>query len=193
MNYLVGSFPEAVRIDGVVYQVNADFRIGIKIMTAFEDPRLAGYEKQLVMCGLLFKKQPPNFDKACEAARKFLDCGNRTHAEQRTPGRVYSFTKDEQYIYSAILQTHGVDLQTTGYLHWWKFCAMFFDLQDGCRFQSMVSLRRRRLDGHLSKEERSIWYEMEDILSLSEADPDPERDAAISEFNRLMGGRNDER
>lgn len=189
MNHLIDRFPEAVRIDGEVYPVNTDFRVGLRIMAAFEDSKLMDFEKQAVMCGLLFQKQPPDFDRACAAAIKFLDCGEepeKVDADLPQPTRVYSFTKDAKYIYSAILQTHGVDLQTVEQLHWWKFCAMFGDLREDCAFQSIVSLRRRASKGKLTKEEKQVWYEMQNVLSLQGRAPDPERDAALAEFDRLM-------
>lgn len=191
MSYLLDRFPEAVRIGGEVYPLNTDFRVGIRIMTAFEDPALTDFEKQVVMCGLLYQKMPTNFDLACAAAVKFLDCGEASETrEEDAPQkpRVYSFTKDAKYIYSAVLQTHGVDLQTVDGLHWWKFCAMFYDLREDCAFQNMVSLRRRNSKGKLTKEEKQVWYEMHDVLSLEEKAPDPEREDAIKEFERLMKG-----
>lgn len=189
MSYLIDRFPEAVRIDGETYPLNTDFRVGIRIMMAFEDAKLTDFEKQAVMCGLLFQKMPPDFHRACMAAVKFLDCGeepSKGDDERPHSDRVYSFTKDAKYIYSAILQTHGVDLQTVEHLHWWKFCAMFGDLREDSAFQNIVSLRRRASKGKLTKEERQAWYEMQDILSLQERAPDPERDAALAEFDRLM-------
>lgn len=188
MNHLTGKFPEAVRIDGEVYPLNTDFRVGVQIMEAFEDTRLTNLEKQAVMCGLLFQKIPEDFEKACRAAVKFLDCGETAEegGDDMPAKRVYSFTKDARYIYSAILQTHGVDLQKAEHLHWWTFCAMFHDLREDCTFQTMVSLRRRAAEGKLTKEERQIWHKMRHVLSLEESEPDPERDAALAEFDRLM-------
>lgn len=190
MSYLFDRFPEAVRIGGEVYPLNTDFRVGVRIMTAFEDPALTDFEKQVVMCGLLYQKMPPDFDLACAAAVKFLDCGEASEKREDVPQkpRVYSFTKDAKYIYSAVLQTHGVDLQAVEGLHWWKFCAMFYDLREDCAFQSMVSLRRRHSKGKLTKEEKQVWYEMHSVLSLEEKEPDPEREEAIKEFERLMKG-----
>lgn len=191
MSYLTNRFPEAVRIDGVTYSLNTDFRVGIRIMTAFEDPALTDFEKQAVMCGLLFPHMPPDFERACAAAVKFLDCGetkSREDDDRPQAARLYSFVKDAKYIYSAILQTHGVDLQTVTGLHWWKFCAMFYDLQEDCAFQNIVSLRRRHSKGKLTKDEKQVWYEMQDVLSLQTKAPDPERDAALEEFDRLMKG-----
>ena len=191
MNYLVDRFPDAVRVNGTIYPVNADFRVGLRIMCAFEDKRLTEWEKQIVMCSLLYRdSQPEDFGAACAAARKFLDCGEDRREDDDAPvrGRVYSFTKDARYIYSAILQTHGIDLKEARTLHWWKFCSLFADLRDDTTFQNIVSLRRRHERGQLTKEERRLWVELQPVLSLDDPEPDPERDAALAEFERRMKG-----
>ena len=38
MNPMLTRFPESVRIDGVRYPLNTDFRVGLRIMSAYEDP-----------------------------------------------------------------------------------------------------------------------------------------------------------
>ena len=183
---LAEKFPHSVRINGEVHELNTDFRVGIKIMQAFEDPRLAKLEKQVIMCDLLFQNKPDDFIAATKAAVKFLDCGKARR--ENGEGRVYSFSKDAEYIYSAFLQTYGVDLQTAE-LHWWKFCAMFSDLGQDTTFQQIVGLRSRKQRGKLTKEDREMWIHMHDILSLEEEhDTDPELQAARDRFDRLMGG-----
>ena len=77
---LTDTFPTAVRINGECYQVRSDFRTALKIMEAFEDPKLTAQEKQAVMLDLLFPDIPPDIGAAMRAAVKFLDCG-RTREE----------------------------------------------------------------------------------------------------------------
>lgn len=183
---LIEKFPHAVRINGEVYELNTDFRVGLKIMQAFEDSCLAKLEKQVIMCDLLFQKMPDDINAAAIAAVKFLDCGKQRREVHS--GRVYSFSKDAEYIYSAFLQTYGVDLQTAE-MHWWKFCAMFGDLGQETTFNQIVGLRSRKQHGKLSKDDREIWYRMRDVLTLDEeTEDDPELQAARDNFNKLMGG-----
>ncbi|WP_087064145.1 bacteriophage Gp15 family protein [Intestinibacillus massiliensis] len=183
MNTLVDRFPTTAEIDGVEYELNTDFRVGVQIMLAFEDTGLTSIDKQLVMLHLLYKEIPPDLHKACELAVLFLNCGESPEGEANDTrgGRLYSFGKDAKYIYSAIRQTHGIDLEETGYLHWWKFCYLFLDLREDCFFQQMLYLRRRKQDGKLTKEERMTYYRMEDILSLPE-EKDAEQRAAENAF-----------
>lgn len=181
MNALIDEFPTAVEIDGQEYALDTDFRAGVRIMLAFEDETLTQADKRMVMLKLLYKEIPPDTQQACELAVLFLDCGEGGRRDGESAPRLYSFSKDAKYIYSAIKQTHGVDLETIPYLHWWKFCYMFLDLREDCFFQQMLSLRRRRRDGKLTKEERQAYYAMQDILDLPES-RDAERVAAEDAF-----------
>ena len=118
MNPMLTRFPESVRIDGVRYPLNTDFRVGLRIMSAYEDPQLTRFERQVVLCRLLYQEQPSDFTQAVREGVRFLDGGEQP---RETGGRrLYSFDQDGAYIYSAILQTHGIDLQTVK-MHCGKF------------------------------------------------------------------------
>ena len=56
MNPMLTRFPESVRIDGVRYPLNTDFRVGLRIMSAYEDPQLTRFERQVVLCRLLYQE-----------------------------------------------------------------------------------------------------------------------------------------
>lgn len=184
MNILAERFPTSVEINGKEYALNTDFRVGLKIILAWEDPELTAREKTLVMLRLLYKEIPPDTQKACELAVYFLNCGEEKddgEAAESPVRRVYSFTKDAKYIYSAIRQTHGIDLETVEYLHWWKFCYFFLDLDPDCMFQQMLHLRQQKQRGKLTKEEQAIYYRLRDILDLPQ-EKDAETRSAEEEF-----------
>lgn len=184
-NPLLISFPRYAKIDGVKYELNTDFRTCLKIIEAFEDRKLMPFEQQAIMVHLLYKETPHDYEKAIEAGIKFLDCGKENQKE--SSGRVYSFKKDAEFIYSAFLYTYGVDLQESS-MHWWKFCSMFAELDDNTFFERIVGIRQRRNEGKMTKEDRQIWFKIPHILSLEEQEPDPELEAARANFERLMGG-----
>lgn len=186
MNVLTDGFPQSVEIDGVEYPINADYRVGLDIMLAFEDNSLTAADKQMVAITLLYKEIPPDLTKACELAVLFLNCGEEEQPDVgERPTRLYSFEKDAKYIYSAIRQTHGIDLETVSFLHWWKFCYLFLDLDPDCFFQQMLHLRRQKQAGKLTKDERELWFRMEDILNLP-GEYDTERVEAEEEFMRRL-------
>lgn len=179
MNVLTDVFPTTVEINNREYELNTDFRTGIDIMLAYEDSALTAADKVAVMLNLLYKEMPPDLGKAVDLAVLFLDCGeDRAAGQDAEPAkRLYSFEKDAKYIYSAIRQTHGIDLETIDYLHWWKFCYLLLDLNEDCFFQQIISLRRRKQEGKLSKEERIAYYRMEDIMALPQEKDAEQRQA----------------
>ncbi|MDD4390587.1 MAG: bacteriophage Gp15 family protein [Eubacteriales bacterium] len=168
MSILTDYLPEAVEIEGEVYELNTDFRTGIDIMLAYEDFHLSDREKVMVMVMLLYKEMPQNLHEAARLAVKFLNCGDdaKDGAAGIAQERLYSFEKDAKYIYSAINQSHGIDLNDVPYLHWWKFCYMFLDLKEDCFFTRMIYYRKNLPQGKLTKEEREYCSAIRDILEL---------------------------
>lgn len=190
MNILTNYLPEAVEIDGEIYDLDTDFRTGLDIMIAFEDPELTDQEKMSVMIHLLYKEIPSNLEEACRQAVKFLNCGEeeQTGAAGGESERLYSFAKDAKYIYSAIQQSHGVDLESVAYLHWWKFSYMFLDLQEDCFFSKMLYYRKQEPRGKLTKEEREYCNTIRSILDLPQY-VSSEAKAVGDEFMRLLNGK----
>ncbi|MCG8619708.1 MAG: bacteriophage Gp15 family protein, partial [Desulfobacterales bacterium] len=81
----------------------------------------------------------------------------------------FSFSKDANLIYAAFKQTHGIDLQREK-LHWWQFLALFMDLGPDTTFCSLVSLRKRRMAGKLTKAEREAVSELGDWMDVPQPD-----------------------
>lgn len=170
MNVLIDKLPTKTMIDGKEYNLNTDFRNCLKVIMAFEDEELTSGEKIEVMLTLMYNEIPQNLNEAINKALLFLDCGEQEEEKkvgsQKASNRLYSFSKDAKYIYSAIKQTHGVDLESIEYLHWWKFVYMFLDLKPECFFCKILDLRNKKKKGTLSKEERKVYMQLYDIVSL---------------------------
>lgn len=188
MNILLEKLPTAVEIDGREYELNTDFRTCLNIILAFEDTELTDYEKRIVMLGLLYKEVPDNIREAIRLGVKFLNCGeeDKQEASNAETKRVFSFNKDAKYIYTAIKQTHDVDLESIEYLHWWKFYYMFLDINEDCFFSRILYYRNQRNHGKLTKEEREYCAKIHDILELPHTETSEEK-AAKSDFMRLLG------
>ncbi len=190
MNILVDSLPDSIRINGIDYPVDTDFRTGIEIITAFEDPDLSDIEKSLVLIGRLYKETPQDLQQAVTKGVKFLDGGEEpTDSPSNHQGmRLYSFTKDARIIYAAFRQTHGIDLQKER-MHWWQFLALFMDLGSDTTFSNLVNLRRKVKTGKASKEERQAAREMGDMFTIPDADTRTlEEKIAADKFMRLLKG-----
>lgn len=176
-------------IGGTEYPINTDFRACIRIMLAYEDLELTEYEKQLVMLSVLYPTKPTDGTEALRQGMKFLNGGEEGDGDGEFHPRLYSFSKDANFIFAAFRQTHGIDLETAQ-LHWWKFLALFMDLGADTTFCNLISLRKRLQDGKASKEERDTAREMGDMFDIPQPDTrtQEEKDQE-AEFLRLVGGK----
>jgi hypothetical protein len=192
VNLLVDRLPTTVEIDGREYPINSDFRSCLRIILAFEDPDLAGIEKQLIMLANIYPEQPENVEAAIRRGLQFLNGGangKEEDEEEDLPLRLYSFAKDANLIYAAFRQTHGIDL-TTARLHWFEFLALFMDLGKDTTFCGLVNLRQRVKTHKADKSEREAARELGEMFDVPEIDTRTleERDAE-DEFNRLIEAR----
>ncbi len=179
MNILTDRLPKAIRVNGTVYPINSDFRDCLRIILAFEDNDLTWLEKQAVLLENLYEQQPSEGDiqEAIRKGVKFLDGGDEGEQEDKakplSERRLYSFSKDGRFIFTAFQQTHGIDLQNTEYLHWWHFLTLFLDLGSETLFCSLVGLRKRVSSGKATKEERAVAHEMGDVFIVPQLDTRP--------------------
>jgi hypothetical protein len=185
MNLLVDELPQAVLVDGIEYLINFDFRTCLRIILAFEDPDLAEEEKFAVMLQVLYPQVPENIYEAGQQAAKFMNCGQEPN-EESSGHRLYSFTKDASYIFSAFRQTHNIDLETAK-LHWWKFMSLFMDLGQDTTFCSLVALRKRMRDGEATPQDRRMARDLGPVfeVELEESLTDEEQ-LRLTEFERSM-------
>ena len=189
MNILVDRLPRTLEVDGQEYRIDADFRTCLRIILAFEDAELAGVEKSMVFFDNLFIDKPRDVRAALEKGTWFLN-GGKTQEDEANGPRVFSWKKDANLIYAAFQQTHGIDLEAVGFMHWWKFMALFMDLGAETAFCSLVGLRKRVKTGKASKEERAMAREIGDAFVVEEVDDRTveEREAERA-FMALVRGR----
>lgn len=137
------------------------------------------------MLANLYPTIPPNMQAASEKAGLFLNGGKQSE-EDDEPMRLFSFSKDANFIFSAFRQTHGIDLETAN-LHWWSFLALFNDLRADNFFGTLVSLRYKIKTGKSSKEERAAARELGDLFNIPEPDTrTPDEKAQEAAFLALL-------
>ena len=185
MNILTDVLPDTITIDDREYQVNSDFRTCLKTIMAFEDNELTPQEKITVMLNNIYVEIPDDVEQAEKQANLFLNGGKEGDSDESSP-RVYSFSKDANFIFAAFRQTHNIDLQKDD-LHWWEFLSLFMDLGSETTFCQLVSLRKRLKTGKATKEERAAAREMGDLMDVPEIDDRTlaEKEAE-AEFMRLV-------
>ena len=137
---------------------------------AYEDNELTPQEKQIVLLSTFFQSVPRDLPEAMRQANIFLNGGKtETESDDSEPMRLYSFSKDANFIFAAFRQTHGIDLQKED-LHWWKFLALFMDLGTETTFCQLVSLRKRIKTGKATREERNAAREMGEVYEVPDVD-----------------------
>ena len=114
MNILTQKLPTKIKVNGKIYDINYDYRTNLNIILAFEDEDLL-YEEQLyVLIKSLYKEEIPGEDleEAVMKGIKFLNCGEESKQDTKIKKpRVYSFSKDGNYIFTGINQTHHIDIE----------------------------------------------------------------------------------
>lgn len=161
--------PLEVNVGGVTHILNTDFRFGLRTVMAFEDNDLTGEEKVGVMLDNLFLEIPENLEEAVSVSHWFLNAGEELQEESDDVLKLYSFSQDANFIFSAFRQTHGIDLQVVD-MHWWKFLALFMDLGSSTAFCNMVAFRKRIYSGKATPEEKAAAREMGDAFEIEQID-----------------------
>ena len=162
MNVLTDKFPTKIKANNKILNINSDFRNCIKIIEAFEDEDLLDEEKYLILIKRLYidEVEDEDLQEAIIKGIKFLDLGEENKNNEENVKRLYSFTKDDNYIYTGIRQSHNIDLNSIEYLHWWNFVYLFLDIGQDCMFNQLVYYRKRKNEGKLTKEERKVYISM---------------------------------
>ena len=195
MSILTDTLPDAVEIEGKEFAINTDFRDCLKVVMAFEDEELTGFEKQMILLQVMYPVKPDDTEKAIEMAVKFLDGnadGDGEKADEtpdENPVRLFSWAKDANFIFAAFRQTHGIDLDKEKDLHWWKFIALFMDLGSETFFCNLTALRKRIFSGKASEEDYRAARELGHIFELGPHDTrTPEQIEMDEIFDRALEG-----
>lgn len=164
---IVQTAPEAVEIDGIIYKLNTNWFDCLSIIMAFEDKNIIEdpenhiHEKTEILIENLYRIafyefNPEHLNEAIRLGIKFLDgpMDERKSNKKEPEKPLYSFSKDWQYIYTAILTMYnGIDLYKSPDLHWWTFISYFMGIGESF-FSRLIHLRRQYNKNKLSKDER---------------------------------------
>jgi hypothetical protein len=185
-NFLTERLSKSVLIDGKDYEINTDFRIGIRLEETIRNPDLSDQEKIIKMLQEYYPVIPGNLQEAIEKALWFYQCGNTEEPTEEEKNKrryggnsqknkiCYSFIQDAPYIYTAFLEQYNIDLSEVGYLHWWKFCTMFESLNESVQMSKIMYYRQAKTTG-LSRERRQFINEMKKKYKLKDTSSSRER------------------
>lgn len=192
---LTKKLPVALEVNGKKYPVQTDFRkvleyesrmkkgaSDIEIVSAVDE--MFNHEDEIITVH--------NFSDAVSRLNWFVSCGE-TKAK-RLPGaalgingnKPFDFEVDGALIYSAFIQTYGIDLLDTEYMHWWKFNALLADVSKDSRFSKVMEYRTIDLkNNNLSREQKKLYSALQNYYKIAE-----KRSQADEDFIKaLLEGR----
>lgn len=156
--------PNTINVSGEEYPVDTDFRFWVR----FQGILLSDQNndaKALKICELMESVGIPQTKSALESMMQFY-AGASTENQTGSGGNVqaYDFERDSEYIFSAFLDSYGIDL-TTERLHWWRFKALFKSLPEDCQMCKIMMYRTIDLK-NVPKSQRQFYREMKARYAL---------------------------
>ena len=120
------SNPEYVRVDGVEYKINTDFRVALETNKIAQDKSIGDYERALAIIYKLFGEKGlncKNQGKLLELGLKYLSMGEVQKGSKNKPRDKYEldYSKCEGLIRSSFKFDYGYDPYEMEYLHWYNF------------------------------------------------------------------------
>lgn len=205
LNPLLHPFPRSVKVRGISFPIRWDFLTCFQLTRINNAQDMTWTERLELMLRMFYADAvPEDIDEAVRLMAKFLNCGDEVPEPVERPESdegeedededeewvdternppLYSFERDGGLIYTAILQTYGIDIEADGdTLHWWKFLAMIRDISPQTSFSRLLQLRQRYLSGEMDDAERAAFIAMGPDAMPPEVEPDPDETAAIEAF-----------
>lgn len=189
-NILVDLLPETVEVDGSEYAINTDFRIGILFEELMQDDTLLSEEKLYSALRLYYNQIPHNIAEAVEKLQWFYTGGKAIQKNEETKVKkvgssrnrnIYSYSYDDEYIYSAFLTQYRVDLQDIKHLHWWKFKAMFNALNEENKIIKIMGYRSMKITNDMSDSQKKYYREMKKLYALPDLRTEEEKEMEFHE------------
>ena len=167
MNILTDALPATVSVGGREYEINTDFRAGVKFEMMIEQGVTNAFE---LVAPFFLGGVPRDIMGAFEAVERFYCCGVLPEkAEKSEKGKqAYSFGTDANAIFSDFWRYYTIDLSRE-YLHWWAFRALLMGLPDESRFKQRAYYRTCDLNG-VSKKERDRIMRIRSEIEIKTGD-----------------------
>lgn len=180
MNILIDLLPDTVDVEGNRHSINTDFRIGILFEELMQSSEFTDEDKGYMALQLYYEVIPDNIELAVKQMLWFYKCGKEdkevTGGSNISQSEIYSFTHDDDYIYSAFLDQYGIDLQDIEDLHWWKFKAMFKSLKEDNKISKIMGYRSMTISNDMSDGDKKFYKQMKQIYALPDSRTQEEKE-----------------
>lgn len=197
---MIGALPETLLVNGADYRIRTDYRNILQIFEAFQDPELEPAEKWIVAIYLLFEdfscaddvldaaRNGLNIEDAVSQIQWFISAGAPEKRILEKP--TYSWTQDEQMIFSAVNKVAGKETRELDYLHWWTFLGYFNEVGEGT-FSFVVGIRHKLNKGKkLEKHEKEFLSHNKELVLMKKPKTKEEQeqeDAYKSLLDEVLG------
>lgn len=185
---LINKCPNAIQIYDKVFDIETNARLWLNISIELSKVNNKNINSGYKVIDILFSAIKNKDDiseeyngKLIEKLYWFLNCGKtnkelKAESERASGGsseRLYSFEKDDTLIFSAFYRTYKIDIETElDNLHWWKFMAMFNDLDEKSKLVGVymyyrgLDINESSIYKHASEREKQKILEMKNFVSL---------------------------
>jgi len=155
-------YQEEIEIDGVSYPIRTDYRDIMTILVAFEDKELSNIEQIQVLYEILFEYDKPLLtEEVINKCMLFISGDLPANTETSKP--LYKWSKDSNYIITGVSKVVGENVKRVNYLHWHDFLGYFMEIGE-CMFSNIVSIRKHKQEGKLTKDEREYYNKNKDLI-----------------------------
>lgn len=171
-------------------KIRTDFRESIKFELLMQDKTINDDKKIRMILNLYYYKPEEITDlkKSLEEIVWFYKGGdkveNKDNAKKegnRRKKQIYSYEFDAEYIYSAFMQQYRIDLNSIKYLHWWKFRALFVNLNEDVMFSKIMQYRAIQLNTIKDNEMKKFYKKMKRLYALPDMRTEEEKEYDFGE------------
>lgn len=179
LNVLCEKFPDSVRVNGVWYPIETDFREWIRFSALADDDTITWQIKLQLILQWFRGEIPRDLEAAVYALGDFLSAkALYPEEEQEDEGfengtlhdgggkQAVSFQQDANCIYAAFSECYGIDLQTIPYMHWWKFRVLFDGLPESAEIKQRMTYRTVDANKIKDKDERKRVKSIQKAIAI---------------------------
>ena len=175
------------------FKIRTDFRESIKFELLMQNEKINETDKVKLALNLYFYdidvKNTEQLKKAINDILWFYKGGDRIVTDNRKKEndgndkkkQIYSYEFDAEYIYSAFMQQYKIDLNSIRYLHWWKFKALFVNLNEDVLFSKIMQYRAIELNTIKDKEMKKFYKKMKRLYALPDMRTEEEKEYDFGE------------
>ena len=166
--------PWSVMIAEHSYSFDADFRNFIKFEQLITDERITDEVLRYALMIRLFYEEAPPAGYEEVAINHILDIYKGGLMERpkdrsiKAKERIYDFSDDAEFIYSAFYADYNIDLLTVPRLHWWTFKMLFIGLKPDNLITKIMEYRAADIS-KMKGEQKQHYQKMKNTYKLKTA------------------------